>query len=82
MSTSSVREYVSTCNSRLMKTLAGRKTIASNLCKLAPYSNLGEMFSFVQEMRGLDFFRSEDRAIFCDFLSCWVKEVDDESSDA
>jgi len=74
-----VRQHIASCSSKSMKTAASRKMLARRLCDLVGYSNLEEMLQFVQEMRGLDFYRSEDRALFCDFFYCWFLEVPHES---
>jgi hypothetical protein len=81
-SSSAVRNYLESCNSKIMKNVVSRKTFARKLCKISGYANLEEMILFVQEMRGLDFYRSEDRAIFYDFFYAWVKEENHESFNA
>lgn len=80
MVSSNVRNYVMTRLAKSMRNVKARKTFAAELCDITGYFSTDTMYEFVQEMRGLDFYKSEDRALFCDFLFCWMKEQGDESS--
>lgn len=82
ISSTAVRNYIGSCNLKVMKNATSRKSLARKLCKISGYENVEEMIGFVQEMRGLDFYRSEDRALFCDFFFCWVMEASNESFNA
>jgi len=62
-----------------LKNIRNRKQFSKALANYINYWDLGEIAAFVEEMRGLDFYRSEDRAIFCDFFYCWFLEVPHES---
>jgi len=77
---SGLQNFVDGASLNSLKNAKNRKIFAKNLCNLLHYGNLAQMLAFVEEMRGLNFYRSEDRAVFCEFVFCWIKEDANESS--
>lgn len=77
-----VRDFVNSCSSKVMKNAANRKNFAAKLTELTNFYSLDAVHEFVEEMRGLDFYRSEDRAFFSNMFFSWVKEERDESFNA
>jgi len=59
-----------------------RVLLATDLAQFVNYWSLQDMQYFVEEMRGLDLSKSEDRDLFCHFFCLWFKEEMHESSDA
>lgn len=73
----SIREFISKASSSNLNNPRSRRRLAGKICSISNFWNGAEMLQFVEEMRGLDFSRSEDRVIFCDFLFSWMEGADE-----
>lgn len=71
--------WIEANGSSSLKNIRNRKQFAQRLANYINYWNVGEISTFVEEMRGLDFHRSEDRVIFCDLFFSWIPEAINES---
>lgn len=76
----SVCEFINSISSRDLLNTKSRRRVAYKLSELVGYWSVAEMLLFVDEMRGLDLSKSEDRAVFCEFFFSWLKGVENESS--
>lgn len=68
MATSKIENFIYTSSKDSLKSLKNRKLFSANLQKICNFWSVSEIEDFVNEMRGLNFYRLEDRKIFCEFF--------------
>ena len=77
-----IKNFIFSSKADVLKNAANRNKFAISLQQITNYWDSAEIRSFINEMRGLDFYRYEDRVIFCDLFFSWYLEDGYESSNS